>query len=94
MGFYPPHVLTNDAKRHDMEVLRPRHQRQPRRCTVEPAETGRGAVRVGLGYVRGVGKAGGAAVERARAHGPSGEEFRSLFDFVQRTGLSRERPRT
>ena len=90
MGFYPPHVLTNDAKRHDVEVLRPDINVSGARCSVEPAETGRGAVRVGLGYVRGVGEAGGAAVERARAHGPCGEEFRSLFDFVQRTGLSRE----
>ena len=52
-----------------------------------PAGTGRGAVRVGIGYVRGVGEAGGRRVDEERVQaGP----FRSLFDFTQRTGLSRE----
>ena len=111
MGFYPPHVLTNDAQRHGVEVRRPDVNISAVRCTVEPAtrdhprlpvpgygqppahpqpvedRASGGAIRVGLGYVQGVGKAGGAAVERARAReGP----FRSLFDFVQRTGFPRE----
>ena len=87
MGFYPPHVLTNDAKRHEIEVRRPDASVSVAACTVEDPEAGRGAVRVGLGYVRGVGAAGGARVEEERARaGP----FRSLFDFVQRTGLRRE----
>ena len=82
MGFYPPRVFTNDAKRHGVVVLRPGINVSRAQCTVE-GDT----VRIGLGYVKGVGKAGGDAVERARA---AGGEFRSLFDFVQRTGLRRE----
>ncbi len=82
MGFYPPHVFTNDAKRHDVVVLRPDINVSQARCTVE-----HDAVRIGLGYVKGVSQAGGQATEAARA---SGGEFRSLFDFVHRTGLKRE----
>jgi error-prone DNA polymerase len=89
MGFYPPHVLTNDALRHGVRVRRPDINRSDAVCTVEelaPGETGQGVIRVGLGYIKGVGKAGSTRVidERLR-----GGEFRSLFDFVQRTGLSR-----
>ena len=87
MGFYPPHVLTNDAKRHEIEVRRPDINVSAASCTVEEPETGLGAVRAGLGYVRGVGEAGGARVQQERERaGP----FRSLFDFAQRTGLGRE----
>ena len=87
MGFYPPHVLTNDAKRHEIEVRRPDINVSAAACSVEDPESGVGAVRVGLGYVRGVGEAGGTRVEEERGRaGP----FRSLFDFGQRTGLSRE----
>ena len=102
MGFYPPHVLTNDAKRHDVGIVRPAINRSAVACTLEhdyqpgPAppignrpgdEAGdRGSVRVGLGYVRHVGAAGAATITRERARDG---DFRSLFDFVQRTGLAR-----
>ncbi len=46
-----------------------------------------GAVRIGLGYVKGVGEAGARRVQEERERGGV---FRSLFDFVQRTGLGRE----
>ncbi len=93
MGFYPPHVLTNDAKRHGVQVLRPDVNLSDARCTVAPPEEraapadAEGALRVGLGYVQGVGEAGGTRIERERArHG----DYRSLFDFVQRTGIARQ----
>src|SRR3990170_2923376 len=35
MGFYAPHVLTNDAKRHGIEVLPPDVNRSGAKCTVE-----------------------------------------------------------
>ena len=87
MGFYPPHVLTNDAKRHEIEVRRPDINISDAKCSVEEPDAGRGAVRIGLGYVRAVGEAGGARIEQERARAGS---FVSLFDFAQRTGLSRE----
>ena len=97
MGFYPPHVLTNDAKRHGVAVRRPDVNASRARCTVEQAgDEGvapdldgaeLGAIRVGLGYVQGLGEAGALRVAAERDRGG---EFRSLFDFVQRTGLSRQ----
>ncbi|MCK9485378.1 MAG: DNA polymerase III subunit alpha [Dehalococcoidia bacterium] len=93
MGFYPPHVLTKDAQRHGVDVRRPDVNLSDARCTVEevlPEDERtdlRGAVRIGLGYVRGVGEAGAMRVEEGRRQGG---EYRSLFDFVQRTGLARE----
>ena len=88
MGFYPPHVLTNDAQRHDIEVLRPDVNASQAACTIaQPQADGVSAVRVGLGYVRGVGAAGGARILAERTRDG---DYRSLFDFVQRTGLQRE----
>ena len=84
MGFYPPHVLTNDAKRHGVAVERPDINVSAARCTVELPE---GAVRVGLGYVRGLGAAWAERIEKERARAG---EYRSLFGFVQRTGLGRQ----
>ncbi|HUH08010.1 MAG TPA: DNA polymerase III subunit alpha [Egibacteraceae bacterium] len=82
MGFYPPHVLTNDARRHGVEILRPDIYASAAKCTVED-----GAVRLGLAQVRGLGEGAAKAVvdERDRRG-----MFRSLWDVVQRTGLDRE----
>ena len=87
MGFYPPHVLTNDAKRHNVEVLRPDINVSRSRCSVEVTEDGCDGVRVGLGYVRSVGE---AAAERIEYEHNRDGDFLSLFDFVQRSGASRE----
>jgi error-prone DNA polymerase len=93
MGFYPPHVLTKDAQRHGIIIRRPHINISNAKCTVEAitsndAQTdARGAVRIGVGYVRAVGVVAAQRVEEERV---SGGEYRSLFDFVQRTGLSRE----
>ncbi len=93
MGFYPPHVLTKDAQRHGVAVHRPDVNLSNAQCSVDvilPEDTGvdlRGAVRVGLGYVRGVGEAAATRVQDERLRDG---EYRSLFDFVQRTGISKE----
>src|SRR5690606_5507478 len=87
MGFYPPHVLTKDAQRHGVEVRRPDVNLSDAGCTVEQVTPDdvqtdlRGSIRIGLGYVRGVGEAGARRVEEQRREGG---EYRSLFDFVQR----------
>jgi error-prone DNA polymerase len=116
MGFYPPHVFTNDARRHGIPILRPDINASESTCSVaegsevaeaaEAAELASGgayprpaaatrpqndegfrAVRIGLGYIRGMGAATATAItqERSRA-GP----YRSLRDFAQRTGLAGE----
>ena len=79
MGFYPPHVFTNDARRHDVEVRGPDVNVSAAACTVEGD-----AVRIGLGYVHEVGRAGAEAVVAAREDAGL---FGSLFDLVHRTGL-------
>src|SRR5229473_2040688 len=50
MGFYHPHVIVEDAKRHGVKVLPLDINRSYTRCTVEE-----GALRLGFNYVHGVG---------------------------------------
>ncbi|HYO30139.1 MAG TPA: DNA polymerase III subunit alpha, partial [Thermomicrobiales bacterium] len=79
MGFYPPHVLTNDARRHGIRLLPPDFNRSEARCTVEGS-----TVRVGLGYVADLGDEAAARIVAERAaDGP----FRSLADVVRRVPL-------
>src|SRR5213080_457628 len=57
MGFYPPASLVRDGQRRGVEVLPPDVNRSGARCSIEDA-----AVRVGLGYVQGVGEEEAEAV--------------------------------
>jgi error-prone DNA polymerase len=81
-GFYGPHVLVNDGKRHGVEVLPPDIDASGADCTIEED-----AVRVGLRYVKGLGETTAWEVEEERRRDG---EFRSLFDFLERTRLKRE----
>jgi error-prone DNA polymerase len=82
MGFYGPHVLVNDGKRHGVEVLPPDINRSGAKCAVEGH-----AVRVGLRYVAGLSEVTAREVEEQReSSGP----FHSLFDFLERTRLKRD----
>jgi error-prone DNA polymerase len=115
MGFYGPHLLVNDGKRHGVEVLPPDINRSGANCTVElgdnyvgatfrspegvaspspagglktsPAPAADHSVRIGLRYVKGLSEATARAVEEERQRAG---EFRSLFDFLERTRLKRE----
>ena len=79
MGFYPPHVLTNDARRHGIRLLPPDFNRSEVSCTVEGS-----TVRVGLGYVADLGDEAAARLVAERA---SHDPFRSLADVVRRVPL-------
>jgi error-prone DNA polymerase len=81
MGFYGPHVLVNDGKRHGVEVLPPDINCSGTDCTMEGD-----AVRVGLRYVKGLSETTAREVEERRRDG----EFRSPFDFLERTRVKRE----
>jgi error-prone DNA polymerase len=81
MGFYPPRILIGDARRHGIETRRVDMARSEARCTVE----GDGAIRLGLGYVDGLGEAGIERLLGARA----GRAFRDLGDLCRRTRLPR-----
>jgi error-prone DNA polymerase len=97
MGFYAPHTLIWDAHRHDVAVLPVDVNRSAWECTLEPvtppdttpSSGGRRptpAIRLGLKEVDGLGSAARVVLEREQAAGP----FRSLADFVARTGFDRE----
>lgn len=79
MGFYPPHVLINDAKRHGIRILPPDINLSGLRCSVE----GNG-IRIGLGYVDSLGEEAARRIVRERiANAP----YASLADFVRRVPL-------
>lgn len=83
MGFYQPHVLIGDAKRHGLAILPPALNLSGTQCTVG-SDT---VVRLGFDQVGGVSlDTARGIVEEREAHGP----FGSLFDFVHRTHLKRD----
>ena len=81
MGFYPPHVLTNDAKRHGLRIFGPDINLSQLRCSVEG-----NAIRIGIGYVQGMGE----ETATSRAGADEGGAYRSLADFLRRVPLSTE----
>ncbi|TAK65437.1 MAG: DNA polymerase III subunit alpha, partial [Dehalococcoidia bacterium] len=85
MGFYPPHVLTHDAKRHGVTVLSPDINRSGATCTVED-----GALRIGFGYVRGMGSEAAQAVAGERAQNGA---YASPAGFVRRMATVEGGPR-
>jgi error-prone DNA polymerase len=100
MGFYSPHTIIRDARRHGVEVLGPDVNGSRRDATLEPrpphvepigrpkpgffAERSHHAVRLGLRSVRGLHDAFCDHVDDERAAAP----FRDLEDFVRRTGAT------
>ncbi|GIW04665.1 MAG: error-prone DNA polymerase [Thermomicrobiales bacterium] len=83
MGFYPPHVLIGDAKRHGLRVLPPDINQSGVRCSVE----GSNGIRIGLGFVKGLGEELAQHIVREReANGP----YRSLADVVRRVPVATE----
>jgi error-prone DNA polymerase len=81
MGFYPPDNLAHEAQRRGIELRAVDVNASAAECTVEG-----GAVRIGLGYVRGVHAEEVAALVGARtADGP----FKSLSELVARVPAAR-----
>lgn len=81
MGFYPPHVLINDAKRAGgLRVLRPDINLSELNCTVEGPKT----IRIGFSYVKGLTEDDAERLLDNRVHqGP----FHSLADLIRRVPL-------
>jgi error-prone DNA polymerase len=84
MGFYSPDVLVGDARRHGVPVLPPDVNRSHTVCTLEVGDSVP-AVRLGLGYVHGLGAAWQSRIDQRRGEHP----FRDLRDFCRRTRLPR-----
>jgi error-prone DNA polymerase len=98
MGFYPPASLVRDAQRRGATALPPDVNASDASCSVERPLTGsdtvnligsdpvkriRGAVRIGVGYVQGVGEKEAEAVA-------AGRPYVDLRDLVQRAAVDRD----
>jgi error-prone DNA polymerase len=91
MGFYAPHTLVEDAKRHGVEVRGVDVTRSDWECTLEGPAPGaaaregeRAALRIGLQVIRGLPRALGEAIAGARRERP----FGSIADLAARAGVS------
>ncbi len=80
MGFYPPDALVHEAQRRGIEVLAPDVNESDATCEMRD-----GAVRIGLGYVRGVSE---QEVRELVAVRQNGGRFRNLADLASRAGSS------
>jgi error-prone DNA polymerase len=92
MGFYSPHTLVEDARRHGIEVRPTDVQWSGWESTLEESVPGRPAlpgatpaIRVGLQAVRGLPRAVGESILAARSAGP----FGSVAELSSRAALSR-----
>jgi error-prone DNA polymerase len=81
MGFYPPASLVRDAQRRGVEVRPPDVRCSAATCRIEGD-----AVRVGLGYVRGLGEGPARALVAEREWGGP---FAGIRDLVQRAPVDR-----
>jgi len=82
MGFYPPATLLRDGERRGVTMLPPDVNESMAGCTVEGSD----GVRIGLGYVKGVGKSAEDIVtERDR-----GGLFADPGDLVRRAPVGRD----
>ncbi len=79
MGFWSPHSLVQDARRHGVVVRTPDLNASLALATLEPCDDSAGglAVRLGIGSVRGIGTQLAAAIE-------AGRPYASLEDLVRR----------
>ncbi len=85
-------MLAGDARRHGVPILQPDANRSQAACSLERAcpegqvcPPGQAAIRLGLGYVRGLGEAWQERIVEQRGNEP----YRDLVDFCRRTRLPR-----
>ncbi|MGE0144454.1 MAG: error-prone DNA polymerase [Planctomycetota bacterium] len=83
MGFYSPATIVEDAKRRGLEVRPIDVTRSEDVCSLEEVDprSGLSALRMGLGWLRGVSRQDRQSILDARAERP----FADLADFVRRT---------
>ncbi len=82
MGFYPPATLLRDGERRGVTMLPPDVNESMAGCTVEGSD----GVRIGLGYVKGVGK----SAEDIVAERDRGGLFADPGDLVRRAPVGRD----
>ncbi|MCB0877106.1 MAG: error-prone DNA polymerase [Solirubrobacterales bacterium] len=86
MGFYPPDALVHEAQRRGIDVLPPDVNLSDVLCHVEGSEP-EPAVRIGLGYVKGLSERDAETVVAARE---AGGRYAHLGDLASRSGASRD----
>jgi error-prone DNA polymerase len=86
MGFYAPHTLVEDARRHGVVVRPVDVQHSDWDCTLEPCEQAAGgvALRLGMRLHKGLREDTGRRIERAR-----GDGFLGVADLARRSGVPR-----
>ncbi|HET8692246.1 MAG TPA: error-prone DNA polymerase [Steroidobacteraceae bacterium] len=85
MGFYAPAQLVRDAREHGVTVLPADVNASAAESTLEDAEGGGTAIRLGLDRVGGLGSEAAGRIVAARAAGP----FRKVAEFARRAALGR-----
>jgi error-prone DNA polymerase len=86
MGFYNPATLVKDAQRHDVEIRGIDVTRSEWMCTLERANGGGPAMRIGLRFVSGLREETGEKLVVERRHQP----FRDLADLSGRVSFRRD----
>jgi error-prone DNA polymerase len=84
MGFYSPAVLVKDAQRHGLRVKPIDVQISEWACTLEHEADGSLALRLGLGYAKGLRQRSGESMAHSRQHDGA---FLSTEDLVARVPL-------
>jgi error-prone DNA polymerase len=77
MGFYPPASLVRDGQRRGVEIVPPHVNLSEAQCSVED-----GSVRIGLGYVHGVGEQEAEAIV-------TGQPYAEVLDLARRAPVDR-----
>ena len=85
MGFYSASQLTQDARRHGVEIRPVDVNRSDWDCTLEARDDGQAAMRLGLRQVKGLSEDAGRQVAVARGE----TAYSSIQQLQERTGLDR-----
>lgn len=86
MGFYPPGVIGNEARRRGIALLPPDINLSEADFTVETMDEGKETIRVGLKQVKGISTVALDSIISARCQEP----FHSARDFVRRSSLPQD----
>ena len=84
MGFYSASQLTQDARRHGVEIHTVDINESDWDSSLERAENGEAALRLGLRQVKGLSAAAGETIVKARL-----APYTSIQNLLERTGLNR-----
>jgi len=89
MGFYPPDALVHEAQRRGIEMRAPDVNHSAVLCGVERASKGHDglAVRIGLGYIKGLSERDATAIVAERERGGP---YCDLGDLASRSGAGRD----